>query len=69
MRYIALLAIVTVAVLPPDAWSQEADSGFELRATLSAAAAYSRATTVWPREGEPYAAGFRTVRFDPAGIP
>ena len=61
MKYIAVLFFGTVAVLPPAAWSQEADSGFELRATLSAQAAYSRATTVWPREGAPYAAGLRSV--------
>src|SRR5262245_53800851 len=40
---------------------QEADSGFELRTTMSAAGFYSQKLTENPRAGEPLDGGFRTV--------
>jgi hypothetical protein len=45
------------------AWTQEADSGFELRATAAAAGFYTRQLEAPPRAGNPLAGGFRTVLY------
>jgi hypothetical protein len=61
MKFATLSLLAVGAVISSQASAQEADFGFDLRATLSAQATYSRASTVWPREGAPYNAGFRSV--------
>lgn len=61
MKHPSLLLFCALAVPSMAAYAQEAESGLEVGATLSAQAAYSRATTVLPRSGEPYTTGFRSV--------
>jgi hypothetical protein len=43
------------------AWAQEADSGFEVRTTLSEEGVYAQELTQPPRSGDPYAGGFRAL--------
>jgi hypothetical protein len=43
--------------------AQEADSGIDLRATVSGEAVYSHVLTEYPRDGSPAAAGFRAVLY------
>ena len=43
--------------------AQEASSGFELRTTLSGAAAYSPRLEAAPRSGAPLTGGFRSVLY------
>ncbi|HEY1337923.1 MAG TPA: hypothetical protein VGF59_10460, partial [Bryobacteraceae bacterium] len=57
----SFLWFAALAILP--AYAQEADSGFELRATASADAAYSGQLESAPRNGEPVMAGFRMVAY------
>ena len=47
----------------PNLQAQEAESGFELRATVSAAANYSHRLSEVPRSGTPLATGFRTMLY------
>ena len=44
-------------------WAQEAGSGFELRATVSASGSYSRLLEGKPRQGEDFTGGFRSVLY------
>lgn len=44
-------------------WSQEAPSGFELRATVTAQTDYSRLLTLPPRDGAPALAGFHSILY------
>ena len=46
MKYTALLLLFVAAVLPGHVYGQEADTGFAVRATLSAEAAYSRISAI-----------------------
>src|SRR5450432_3530238 len=43
--------------------AQEAGSGFDLRATVSAAADYSHQLSAPPRDGDPVAGGFRAMLY------
>jgi len=45
------------------AWAQEAESGFELRSTVSAESVYSHELTGAPRYGEPVTAGFQALLY------
>jgi len=45
------------------AYAQEAESGFELRTTLSAASSYSHELTEEPRDGAPVTGGFRAMLY------
>lgn len=56
-------AIVIFAGLGTALWAQEAESGTELRATVSAGAAYSQQLTDGPRNGAPVTAGFRAILY------
>jgi hypothetical protein len=56
MRAYALFPLLAAA-----ACAQEANSGFELRTTLSAAAFYSQELAQPPRDGEPASGGFRAI--------
>ena len=44
-------------------WAQEAESGFELRSTVSAASFYSHELTEAPREGAPWNGGFQALLY------
>ncbi|MGI8744470.1 MAG: hypothetical protein ACR2NN_18230 [Bryobacteraceae bacterium] len=57
MRFAGWYFVCTLAA----ACAQEAVSGFELRATATTEAAYSRELTAWPRDGAPVIAGFRSI--------
>ena len=57
-RVIFLAACASVC-----ASAQEAESGFELRSTVSAQSAYSRELTEEPREGEPVTGGFQAILY------
>ena len=54
----AMLFAMSVAVR-----AQEADSGFELRSTVSAQSAYSQDLTEAPRDGAPATAGFQALLY------
>jgi hypothetical protein len=58
MRILRLACFVSVSLA---AWAQEADSGFELRGTLSEAGFYSHELSESPRSGDPVTGGFRGV--------
>src|SRR5690242_9957554 len=45
------------------AWAQEAESGFELRSTVSVQAAHSPDLTEEPREGAPWVGGFQALLY------
>jgi hypothetical protein len=59
MRFTALLFALAQSAL----WGQEADSGFELRTTLTEAGAYSHQLSEAPRSGGPLAGGFRALLY------
>src|ERR1700733_14613664 len=61
MRSLALLGCLCVFVRMSAA--QEADSGFELRTTLSAEAFGSDDLTQPPRDGDPVSGGFRAMLY------
>ena len=44
-------------------WAQEAESGFELRSTVSAASIYSQGLTDAPRDGAPWTGGFQALLY------
>jgi len=44
-------------------WAQEAESGFELRSTVTAASFYSQQLTEQPRDGRPWTGGFQTLLY------
>ena len=52
-----------ICCLPTCLLAQEADSGFELRATVSGAAVYSHVLSAPPRSAGPLTAGFRTMLY------
>jgi hypothetical protein len=54
VRTPCILALLAVSV----AFGQEADSGFELRTTLSTESFYTQQLSQWPRDGDPLSAGF-----------
>ncbi|MEO8049435.1 MAG: hypothetical protein ABI833_03380 [Acidobacteriota bacterium] len=58
MRAWAFLSLFAAA-----ACAQEADSGFELRTTVSAVSSYSDELTEHPRDGAPATAGFRAMLY------
>jgi hypothetical protein len=60
-HYVSFLCI-SLPFLPA-ALAQEADSGIDLRATVSGEAVYSHSLTESPRDGSPVAAGFRSVLY------
>lgn len=62
MRSLARLSILALAALPR-VFAQEADSGFELRATLSAEAVGSSDLTGAPRDGDPATGAFRAMLY------
>ena len=45
------------------AWAQEAESGFELRSTVSAESVYSHDLTEEPRDGAPMTGGFQALLY------
>ena len=49
--------------LAATACAQEADSGFELRTTLSAASSYSQELSEPPRNGSEVLGGFRAIMY------
>jgi hypothetical protein len=55
---VLLFALAQVAL-----WGQEADSGFELRTTLTEAGAYSQQLSEAPRSDGPLAGGFRALLY------
>jgi len=57
LKTLALLGMAAVA------WAQEADSGFELRSTVSAESVYSHDLTEDPRDGAPAAGGFQALLY------
>src|ERR1700730_18417515 len=57
LRFSLLCALAAVA------WSQEADSGVELRSTVSAESVYSRDLTEAPRDGAPVTGGFQALLY------
>ena len=59
MRLNALLFALAQTAL----WGQEADSGFELRTTLTEAGAYSQQLSAAPRSDGPMAGGFRALLY------
>lgn len=59
MRAFAL----TLAVAVASAYAQEADSGFELRTTLSAISSYSQELSSPPRDGSEFTGGLRAVLY------
>ncbi len=66
MRSPGRVWVFLVVVLPnllPNALAQEADSGFELRTTLSADAVASPELTEAPRDGSPATGGFRAMLY------
>jgi hypothetical protein len=57
-------AVVYLACLLPMCLSaQEADSGFDLRTSISTGAFYTPQLTAPPRDGAPVAAGFRLMLY------
>jgi hypothetical protein len=59
MRLTVLLFVFAQSAL----WCQEADSGFELRTTVTEAGAYSHQLSAAPRTGGPVAGGFRALLY------
>jgi hypothetical protein len=59
----AFLFWLALGLSPQFLFAQEAESGFDLRATLSAQAAASNMPTQAPRSGSPATAGFRAVLY------
>ncbi len=59
MKTLLFLSLAFQAVL----CGQEADSGLDLRATISVQGAYSERLAAAPRSGEPVAGGFRSVLY------
>src|SRR3984893_18411175 len=57
LKTLALLGMAAVA------WAQEADSGFELRSTVSAESVYSHDLTEDPRDGAAAAGGFQALLY------
>jgi hypothetical protein len=60
MNIRANLALICLA---PAAWGQEAESGFELRTTITAASMYSHRLSQAPRSGQPFVAGLRNMLY------
>ena len=58
MRVFAFFILVAVP-----ACAQEADSGFELRTTLSAVSSYSQELSLPPRDGSDVTGGFRAMLY------
>jgi hypothetical protein len=58
MRTLAFFLIPAISVC-----AQEADSGFELRTTLSAVSSYSQELSLPPRDGSDVTGGFRAVLY------
>lgn len=52
-----------VCLLPLGLFAQEADSGFDLRASIGTGAFYTPQLTAAPRDGAPVAAGFRLMLY------
>jgi hypothetical protein len=55
--------ILFLSGLAAAAWAQEAESGFELRSTVSAESAYSHELTDEPRDGAPLIGGFQALLY------
>jgi hypothetical protein len=55
--------IIILALLPAAVWAQEAESGFELRSTVSAESVDSHELTESPREGAPLTGGFQALLY------
>src|ERR1041385_5426963 len=58
MRTALLMCAAATAV-----WAQEAESGFELRSSLTAQSAFSHELTEEPRQGPPVAGGFQALLY------
>jgi hypothetical protein len=58
MRALAFFLLVSAS-----AYAQEADSGFELRTTLSAVSSYSQEFSAPPRDGSEVTGGFRAILY------
>lgn len=58
MRPAMLICVAALA-----AWAQEADSGFELRSSVTAASVYSRDLTEEPRDGSAMTGGFQALLY------
>jgi len=63
MKPAILLCLAAGALGAQPLMAQEADSGFDLRATLSGQAVASSISTEAPRSGSPITAGFRSVLY------
>jgi len=61
MKWNLLFWLVSLALGPELLIAQEANAGFDLRATLSGQFAASNILTEAPRSGSPATAGFRSV--------
>ncbi|MEX2260419.1 MAG: hypothetical protein WD696_00630 [Bryobacteraceae bacterium] len=55
--------IVLYCCLPAGVWAQEASSGFELRATVTGAGAYTHRLAEQPRSGTPFTGGLRSLLY------
>ena len=55
--------IVLCCCLPAGVWAQEASSGFELRATVTGAGAYTHRLAAEPRSGTPLTGGLRSLLY------
>src|SRR5579864_6460566 len=58
-----VLSALLATWLASAAWAQEAASGVDLRATLTAGLFEGNAPTEQPRDGSPWVAGFRAVLY------
>jgi len=56
-------SVYLVCLLPLCLYAQEAESGFDLRTSISAGAFYTPQLTAVPRDGAPVAAGFRLMLY------
>jgi hypothetical protein len=55
--------ILSLSAMAAVAWAQEAESGFDLRSTVSAESVYAHALTEEPRDGAPVTGGFQALLY------
>ncbi len=64
IKICGILPLLAIAVFWQEtALCQEADSGFDLAGTVSAASFYSHQFSEWPRDGNPVDGGFRAMLY------
>jgi hypothetical protein len=63
MKYCAILICFALMCSPFSALAQEANSGIDLRATITGQAVYDHNLTESPRDGSPVVAGFRSMLY------